>query len=162
MIYIFQQPNHPHGRGRIDGNPLGLVIEAYIAANNRSSEYLAGLAQAKGGLLELPHDFRLFWIAEVQTVGNGHRLTAGTDNIPRSLCNCDHPTSIRIQIAVSGVAVSCHCQALGGPLDPYDSGIGARENNGVGPYHMIILPVNPSLTCNSWRVQQFQQDIIII
>ncbi len=74
-------------------------------------QFLAGPGHAVDDLRELPHDVRLFGIAEIQAVRRADRNRAGTSHIARSFCHRVHGAQARIEVTPASVAVERHGQA---------------------------------------------------
>ena len=142
---ILEQPDHAEHRRGVDRLALGLVVEADVAAGNRHVERAARLADAAHGLAELPHDLGPLGVAEVQVVGRADRLGAGAGDVARRLGHGEHRAPIRVEVAVSAVAVHRHRQALPRALDAHDAGRATRLRDGVGADRVVELLVGPSL-----------------
>src|SRR6266404_5763062 len=84
-FHIVQDAYHPYNRRGIDAFAQRLVVEADIAAGDWSLQGFTGLGQAIDDLRELPHDLRLFRVAEVEAIGGSHRNGTGTRDIAGSL-----------------------------------------------------------------------------
>src|SRR5918997_472965 len=72
--HVLEYPDHPDRRRRVDGSPLGLVVQAHVPANDRSSQSLARLGHALDAGEELVVGVGLLRAAEVQAVRYGYRL----------------------------------------------------------------------------------------
>ena len=98
-----------HRRG-IDAFAQSLVVEADVAAGDRNIEFFAGLGDAVDHLRELPHDLRLFRIAEVQAVGRANRSRARARHIAAASATACIAPSSRIEIAPAAIAIERHRQ----------------------------------------------------
>ena len=122
LARVLNEPHDTqHGR-RIDRPAIGFVVEADIAAGNRDVERLARGGDPFDGFAELPHDFRPFWITEVQAVGRTDWRSPGARHVPRSFNHSKDGSSIRIEIAVAAVAIDRQGKRAIGALDANHSG----------------------------------------
>src|SRR5690349_11993659 len=55
-VRLFDQSDHSQHRRWIDGQSVGLVIKAHVAADDWNLEMLARILEALNGENELPHD----------------------------------------------------------------------------------------------------------
>ena len=99
-------------------------------------------------------------IAEVQAVGRGERPRAGAGDVARRFGDREHRAALRIEIAVAAVAVDRHRQRAVGPLDAHDAGAQARQVDGVGLHHVVVLAVDPLLAGDRRRREQRQQRVV--
>ena len=79
VFRLFDQADHPHRRGRIDGPGRVLVVQADVAACHRRAKRLAGLGQAAHALFKLPKQLRIVRITKVQIVRRPERPCPGAD-----------------------------------------------------------------------------------
>ena len=89
-IRMLEEPDDADDGRRVDGSPVGLVVEADVAAGDRHVERATGLADALDGLRELPHDVRPFRVAEIQAVGDRHRPCPGARHVARGFGHREH------------------------------------------------------------------------
>src|SRR6185503_18555699 len=68
---------------------------------------------------------------------------AGTHHVSRSFRHDQLRSLARIRGAVTTIAIECHRQCASSFLDPDDGSISAGQDRGVGPYHVIILAIDP-------------------
>src|SRR5512133_1426247 len=78
IVYQAEYTNH---RRRQDWRIACLVIEADVAAGHRSAQFAAAVHEPAYRLAELPHDRRIFWGSEVETVGDRQRHRTGGRDI---------------------------------------------------------------------------------
>ena len=88
---ILDEPDHTEDGRRMDGNALGIVVEADVAAGDGDLEGFAGLGQPGDGLLELPHDLGLLGIPEVQAVGDADGPGADAGQVAAGFGDGDLP-----------------------------------------------------------------------
>ena len=74
-----------------------IVVETDVAAGDRNVERAAGFGDAVDRFAELPHDFGLFGIAEVQAIGGGHGARAGAGDVARGFGDGVHRADARIE-----------------------------------------------------------------
>ena len=79
VFRLFDQADHPHRRGRVDGPGRVLVVQADVAAGHRRAERLARLGQAAHALFKLPKQLRIVRITKVQIVRRPERPCPGAD-----------------------------------------------------------------------------------
>ncbi len=75
---VGHEPDAADDRGGRDGPAAGLVIQRDVARDDRDLELGCGRRDPVDRTRELPGDLRAFGVAEVEAVGEGHRLPAGT------------------------------------------------------------------------------------
>ena len=162
LLDILEQPDHADGRRRRDRAPLGLVVEAHVAADHRHAQRDTRVADAAHRLGELPHHLGLLGIAEVEAVGDAERLGAGADDVARAFDHGDHCPDVRVQGAVAAVAVDAQRDPLMGALDAQDGGVGPGLDDGVAAHQVVVLPVHPPLRRDVRRVEQGQQRLVVV
>ncbi len=145
-MHIFEKANDSnHGRG-INTFTQSFVVEADIPASDRSIELLAGLGHAVNHLRKLPHDVRLFGIAEIKAVRSANRSRAGTCHFARSFSDRVHRSQARVEITPSPIPVERHRQPAFRSLDANHARIpGAGRVNRIGLHHVIVLLPHPAL-----------------
>ena len=74
--YVVDNAEHTNNWGWVDGYVAGLVIEGDVTAGDRDGHCEAAVGETSRGLLELPHDLRVFRGAEVAAVGYCYWLGA--------------------------------------------------------------------------------------
>ena len=93
----------------------------------------------------MPEVFRLVGISEIQIVRHGQRSRAGTGEISRGFRHRDPSAFARIEPAIERITVRRRRENLVRFAHAEDSGIRARQDDGSGPHHVIVLPVDPVL-----------------
>src|ERR1700690_2959343 len=92
---VVENSNYTENRRRINSFAQSLVVEADVAAGNGNFEFLASLGDAVNRLRELPHDVRLFGIAEVQAIGRARRGRTRASHVAGGFSDCVHGTELR-------------------------------------------------------------------
>ena len=110
-MHVFENADHAQHRRGINSFAQSFVVEADVAAGDGNFQLLAGFGDAVNHLRELPHDVRLFGIAEVQAVGGADRSGAGAGHVARGFRHGMHGAQARIEIAPASVAIERHGQA---------------------------------------------------
>src|SRR5262249_42439476 len=129
----------------------GFVIEADVAACDGSAERSASFGDAINGLGKLPHDFGLFRVAEIQTVGRGNGTSAAGGDVAGSFGDGVHGTEFWIELAPAAVAVGgesqrFHHAILFGFLDSNHGRVArAWAGKGIGAHRGVVLFGYPAL-----------------
>ena len=98
------------------------------------------MAHAGDGLGELPHAVRSFGVAEVQAVGNAHRLRAHGDHVAGRFQHGALGPQFGVEMNVAPRSVGTGGQPLSGFLDTQHGGVGQpRPDKGVGADHVVVL-----------------------
>src|SRR5262249_12231655 len=147
-IRVLQQTDDADRRSRVDGLPIGFVVETDVSARNRYVQRTACLADPGDGALELPHDAGALWVAKIEAVGRADWACAGTRDVPRGLGHSEHGAEVRIEIAVAAVAVERHRERAIRSLDAHHARTKPGEVDRVGAHHVIVLTINPPLAGN--------------
>src|SRR6202046_3132078 len=149
LVYVFENPHYSEYGSGINAFAQRLIVEADVAAGDWELKLLAGPGYAIDGLRKLPHDMRLFRIAEVQAVGCAHGSRARTGNLAGSFRASVHSTQPRIEITPASVAIERHRQAALRTLDTNHAPVAcSRRFNRVGLNHVIVLLPHPTLAAN--------------
>src|SRR6202521_1768194 len=158
FMHVFEKSHHSDHGSRVNSIAESFVIKADIAAGNRRIKFLAGFGDPVNHLRKLPHNVRLFWIAEVEAVGSADRSRSGASYFAGGFGDRVHGPETRIEIAPSAVAVERHGQSAIGALDADDASI-ARSGrvDSVGLHHVVILLPDPTLRANVGVRQQTLQ-----
>src|SRR5918993_821127 len=101
LLYILQNPDHTHGGGGVDCAPVGLVVEADVAAYDRRPEDLARLGHPLDALGELVVAVGFLRAAEVEAVGNGNGLRPHAREVEVGFGDRCGPAASRIEAAVA-------------------------------------------------------------
>src|SRR5271156_5460603 len=104
-MHVLKNSNHSNHRSRINSLAQSFIVEADVAAGDGCVELFAGFGDAVDHLRKLPHDVRLFGIAEVEAVGRADWSRSGTGHFARGFGNGVHRSQTRIEIAPPAVAV---------------------------------------------------------
>src|ERR1700686_5877866 len=149
FVDVFENSDPPNHRSRVNTLAESFVVEADIAAGNRRIKFLASFGNPVNRLRKLPHNVRLFWVAEVEAVGGTDRSRSGASYFAGGFGDRVHSAETRIEIAPAAVAVERHGQSASGALDADDATI-ARPGrvDRVGLHHMVILLPDPTLRAN--------------
>src|SRR5713101_3802428 len=152
---VVENPDHAQYRRRINALTQSLVIEADVSASDRNLEFLAGFGDAINRLRKLPHDMRLFGIAEVQAIGRAHGSRSRAGYVACGFSDRVHGAQFGIEVAPTAVAIERHGQSTLRTFDPNDSAIaGPGAFDGVGLHHGIVLLVDPALAADVRTGQQ--------
>src|ERR1700722_6628755 len=140
--------NSEHGRG-INSFAQSFVVETDVAAGDGNFQLFAGFRDAVDGLGELPHDVRLFGIAEVEAVGCGHGSCSRTGDFAGGLGDGVHRSKARIEITPAAVAIERHGKP---PLRALNSNYAGITCSGrvdrVRLHHVIVLLPYPALAAD--------------
>ena len=128
-LEVFDHSYHPNHWGRIDRDPLGLIVEGDVPARDRDLERAARLRHPQHGLAQLMVDGRLEGAAEVEVVGHRGGDRSHARQVACRLGHRDRGAAPRVEIAVAPVAVGGGGHPAVGAGDPHD----ARVAAGAGP-----------------------------
>ena len=173
VLGLFDDPHHCHRGRRIDGTQSApLIVEGNIAPGDRSAEGPATIGQTANRLLELPEDFRVVGIAEVEVVGRTHRHGPGAGQIAASLGDGGLTALIGVEVHVATIAIhgeghvfvrqrGRRLEPVGGPrlgcgilglghretvaLDADHRSVTAGANYRAVADHVVVLAINPVL-----------------
>src|SRR5262245_8124540 len=135
MLCNIGENAHSRNRGgRRNRLPFGLVVEAHVTTHDRQSQGQAGIAHTSNGALKLPHDFWLFRVTEIETVGKCHRPSTAYCEIAGTFSYGDLRTPIGVEQAVAAITINGQANPLGGAFKPYDSRVRTRLNHGVATH----------------------------
>jgi hypothetical protein len=109
-----------------DRAPVGLVVEADVAADHRRVERLAGLGGCPRSPARTATDLGLLGVAEVEAVGDGDRQRAGADRLRAASATADLGADGRGRGSSSGRCSRREGDAALGALDPQHGGVRAR------------------------------------
>ncbi len=118
--------NHRSG---INRTAQRFIVEADISSGDGRFERIGRRGDAVNRFAELPHDFWFFGTAEIQTIGSGDRLRAGTRHIARGFGDRVHRAEAWIQMAPAAIAVGREREGALRSFDAHDRGI-TRTRNG--------------------------------
>src|SRR5207248_2031501 len=93
-IRVFEEPDDPDYRRRIDRLSIRFVVEAHVAAGNGHAERPAGRTDSFDRLRELPHDGGTFRVAEVETISRAQGTRTHACNISGGLGHGEHRSAI--------------------------------------------------------------------
>src|SRR4029450_7930363 len=161
-IGVLKQADDADHRRWIDSASVGLVIQADVAPSDRHAERATRITNPLDCLGELPHDRRPFGIAEIQTVGRPQGTRTRASNVACCLSHRKHRASIRIEVAVTAVSIDRQSQSAISTLNTNNAATKARQVHGIGPHHMVVLPVDPFFAADGWGTQQLQQSRIVV
>src|ERR1700723_2690173 len=149
LVYVVENPHYSEYGSGIDAFAQGLIVEADVATGDWDLKLLAGLGYAIDGLRKLPHDMRLFRIAEFRAIGCAHGSRARTRNFARGFRYGGHSAKPPIEITPASVAIERHRQTALRTLDPNHAPVAcSRRFNRVGLHHVIVLLPHPTLAAN--------------
>ena len=181
MLRLFDDADHRDGRRRINGAVGILVVETDVAARNGRVEDAAGFGESADRFFELPENFRVIAIAEVQIVGRAERQSAGAGQVPRRFSDRDLAAFVRIEINVGGVAIhrqrdelfgaglrlcrtmTLSCEGSSGlsprrgkavRLDAKHRRVAAGADDRTVAHHMVVLAINPLFGRDAWPCEQ--------
>src|SRR5204863_106783 len=156
-LHVVEQPHHRDGgRGR-DVAPLGLVVEAHVAAHHRRLERDAGVADALHALLELPHDVGLLGVAVVEAVAHRERPRADRDQVARRLHHGEHGAQVGVEAAVAAVAVDGEREPAAGPRDAQERRVAPGTDDRVAADQLVVLAVHPLARAQVRALEQPRQ-----
>ena len=146
-VIVGQQADRADGRGRRNGDAVGLVVEADIARHDGEVERAARLGHAVDGPHDLAHDFGPLRIAEVEVVGDGDGARAHGGQVAPGLGHALLSALIGIVLDIAGGAVAGHRQPLVRAVHADHAGVGAggRVVQGVGHDVTVVLLPQPAL-----------------
>ena len=152
---VFEQAENAENRRGIDGFAQRVVVEADVAAGDGNFQRAAGFGDAVDGFAELPHDFGLFGIAEIEAVGGGPGARADGGDVARGFGDGVHGAGARIERAPAAVAVGGKRERAARALEAHHGGIGrAGHGERVGAHHVIVLLEDPALRGDGRRGEQ--------
>ena len=152
---VFEHAEHAEDRRGIDGFAERVVVEADVAAGDGNGQRAAGFGDAVDGFAELPHDFGLFGIAEIEAIGGGPGARADGGHVARRFGDGVHGADARIERAPAAVAVGGKREGAARALEAHDGGIGgAGHDERVGAHHVIVLLEDPALRGDGRRGEQ--------
>ena len=102
---------------------------------------------ALNGVHELPVNFFIIWIPEVQTIGDTDGTGSYTGQVPAGLGNRYFSSGFRVEIGIKGIAVQSHGESEFFVFHPEDRCVSPRKEGRVYLDHMVILPENPLFVC---------------
>ena len=141
-LHVLQQPHHGHRRRGVDGRPVGLVVEADVAAHHRNLQGQAGFAHAEDRLGELPHHLFPFRVAEVQAVREPQRRRAHAGQVPGRFHHRGHAARVGVQVAIPAVAVHGQGESPGASLDADHGRVRTRGQHRVAAHVVVVLAVD--------------------
>ena len=109
---VIEKPYHAYDRCGVYPFSECLIVKTDISACDRGLKGVACLDHSLNETTELPHDLRLFRIAEIEAVGYGEGLCSGADEIPGRLGNSCLSALVRVKVAVAAVSVQGHGKTL--------------------------------------------------
>src|SRR5918993_3099190 len=161
-IYIRQDPYHPDGGGREDGAPVGLVVEADVAAYDWRPEDLARLGHPLDTLGELVVAVGLLRAAEVEAVGDGDRLRPYTRKVPVGFGDRCGPAAPRVEVAVAAPAVRGGGEAAFRALYPHYRSVSAGQDHAVRAYLVVVLGEDGTPRLEVRMPQHLQEHGVVI
>jgi hypothetical protein len=105
MFWFFNQTNHGDGRCWINWTAGILIVQADVPAGHRGIESAASLGEPANGFAQLPENFRVKWVAEIEIVSRAKRSSACAGEVSGGLRHSDFAAFVRIEVDVSGVAI---------------------------------------------------------
>src|SRR5262249_23492499 len=105
LALVLEESHHAQYRRGVNSLAQSFVIEADIAPRDWDIKFFAGARHPINNLRKLPHDVRLFRIAEVQAISRAHGRRARAADITRSLRDRVHRAEARIEIAPATVSI---------------------------------------------------------
>ena len=153
------QTDHAHHRRRADVGAVGLVVQADVAADDRYGERITGFGHAVDRLRQLPHDFGMGRIAEVQAVDERERIGAHTGKVQRRFDHHHGGSPAGISVAPAVVAVDRDSQAPTGGravariAQSQQRGVVPGTDNRVQKQLVVVLPVYPA------RIREHPQQV---
>src|ERR1039457_5198231 len=158
LVHVLEHPHDSkHGRG-IYGFAQRLVVEADVAAGDGNFQFLASLRDPIDRLRELPHDVRLFGIAEVQAIRCSHRSGSRARHFARRLRDRVHRAQPRIQMAPAPIPIQRHRKPALRALNANHARVArSRRFNRVGLHHVVVLLPHPTFAANIRACQQLLQ-----
>ncbi len=146
-VVVGQQAHGADGRGRRNGDAVGLVIQRHIPGHDREDQFAAGLGHAVDGAHDLAHDLGPLRIAEVQIVGDGDGAAAHGGQVAPRLGHRLFAALIRVVLDIAGGAVRGDGQTLVRAMHPHHARVGAGRGilQGVGHDVAVVLFPDPAL-----------------
>ena len=114
------QPDPADGGGGQDARAVGFVIERDIARDDGEGKGGAGGTDALDRAHQLPHDLRLFGVAEVQVVGGGQGGGPHGDQVAIRLCHGLFAAFERVSRNIARGHVRGEGDGFGRAVDPGD------------------------------------------
>ena len=156
-ILILDQAHNGYSWGWVNCLSFCFIIEADVTADYRNIKKPAGIAHAFYRLLELPHDFGFFRIAEIQTIAETNWFRAGAHHIPAGFGNSNGRALIGVEVAVTAVAVYRNSHCFLRILYAQDSCVRTGQNQRVQTHHVVVLLKDPFLAGDIGAGQKFFQ-----
>src|ERR1700719_2901989 len=97
FVDVFENSDHPNHRSRVNTLAESFVVEADIAAGNRRIKFLASFGNPVNRLRKLPHNVRLFWVAEIETISSADRSCSGASYFAGGFGDRVHGAETRIE-----------------------------------------------------------------
>src|SRR5215210_4143151 len=160
--YVLEVPDHPDGRGRVDRAPVGLVIQADVAAYDRRPEDLARLGHTLDALGELIITVRLLRAAEVEAVCDGYRLRPYAREVPVGFGDRGGPATPRIEVAVASPAVCSSGEAEVGALYAHHGGVRTRQDHGIRADLVVVLGEDRTPRAEVRMTEHLKQDGVVV
>ena len=157
LLLILDQTHNGDSWGWVNRLSFCFIIEADVTTDHRNIKKPAGIAHTFYRLLELPHDFGFFWIAEIQTIGQADRSRSRAHYIPAGFGNSDSSAFIGVEVAVTAVAVYRNSHRFLRILYAQDSRVRAGQNQRIQTHHMVVLLKDPFLAGDIGAGQKFFQ-----
>src|SRR5258708_10297151 len=102
---VVEDPENADDWRRIDGLAESFVVEADVAAGDRSAEGGASFGEAIDGFAELPHHFGFLRAAEIEAVRGGDRSRSARGHVAGGFGDRVHGAHARIQLAPTTLAI---------------------------------------------------------
>ena len=143
--HIVNQPHRANGRRRQDRGPVGFIVERDIARHDRHIERRAGRADAFDRADELPHDLRLFGVAEIEVVSRCQRLGSDSSQVAPDFSNGLFAAFERIGFDIARCYVGARGNGFCGAVDADHGGISTRSCSSIRLDQVVILMPDPAL-----------------
>jgi hypothetical protein len=90
-------------------------------------------------------------IAKIEAVGRSQRQRASANQVPATFGHGNLGTTLGVSPTVAAIAIQAHRQRFLGSFDANHGCVAARKLDRVGPYHMVVLLIDPLLGGKIWR-----------
>ena len=117
-----------------------LVVQADVAGDERRAEFAACVREAVDGRNELREVFRLFGIAEIQTVGQSGRRCADRYDVAHGFAHRELRRSARVELSVTRIPVDREGAAERRPRNRDDDArVGISRRDRCRPAHDAVV-----------------------
>jgi hypothetical protein len=145
----------------MDRAAVRLVVERDVPGDDRTPEGLGCGCDSFDGLGELPADFRLLRIAEVETVREAERLAADTGDVARGLENRERPAHERVERGDPPLAVQADREPPHRRPQAQHGCVESRPPNRPRAHELVVAAEDELATSQRRRRQQLEEGVLV-